>query len=121
MNDSATPKTLLMQVKKKWLVETITSLGSGYQTHLAYKNEWIDPKVLADIKSKQWEPKVLGAIVFQDQNTYHRIAEVELMEVNDFDTFVRFDLRLLEVVPFIRGKWSDSGSSYLCYYQKHSA
>ena len=118
MIDKQTPKTLLMLVRKKWLVESITSLGSGYLTHLAYKNEFIDPAVLADIKNNQWVPKVLGEIIFQDKGTNQRIAEVEVIEVNDFDTFIRFDLRLLEVSPFVKGKWPDPGSSYLCYYKK---
>ena len=37
MMDQQAPKTLLMLVKKKWLVEQ-SSLGSGYLTHLAYQN-----------------------------------------------------------------------------------
>jgi hypothetical protein len=122
MKETQTPKTLLMLVKKKWLVETITGLGSGYITHLAYQNEFIDPKVLVDIKSNQWGEKVLGEIIFQDQNTNRRVAEVEVIEVNDFDAFIRFDLRLLEVSPFIRSKWTNPESSYLCYYyQKNPA
>jgi hypothetical protein len=121
MKDMQAPKTLLLMVKKKWLVEAITSLGSGFLTHLAYQNELIDPNVLADIKSNQWEQKVLGEIIFQDQGTNHRIADVEVIEVNDYNTFIRFDFRLLEVSPFVRGKWTDLGSSYLCYYQKHPA
>jgi hypothetical protein len=120
MKETQAPKTLLMLVKKQWLVESITGLGSGYLTHLAYRNELIDPAVLADIKNKQWIPKVLGEIVFKNQDISQRIAEVEIMEVNDFDTFVRFDLRLLEVSPFIRRKWTDSGSNYLCYYQREA-
>jgi hypothetical protein len=121
MQNEHTPKTLLMKVKKQWLVESITSLGSGYLTHLAYQNECIDPAVLGDIRSDQSKLKVLGEIIFQDQNSSHRIAEVEIIEVNDFTNFIRFDLRILEVSPFLRGKWIDSGSNYLCYYQKHSS
>ena len=121
MKETQAPKTLLMLIKKKWLVEAITSLGSGYLTHLAYQNESIDPAVLADIKTNQWVAKVLGEIIFQDQSINHRVAEVEVIEVNDFDTFIRFDLRLLEVIPFVRGKWTEPESSYLCYYQKNPA
>lgn len=121
MKDSNTPKTLLMLVNKQWLVESITSLGSGYLIHLAYKNEYIDPLVLTDIKSEQGISKVLGEIIFQDQSTSHRIAEIEVIEVNDFNTFIRFDLRLLEVNPFLRGKWINSQTGYLCYYKKHPA
>jgi hypothetical protein len=115
------PKTLLMLVKKKWLVEAITSLGSGYLTHLAYQNESIDPAVLADIKSNQWVAKVLGEIIFRDQSINQLIAEVEVIEVNDFNTFIRFDIRLLEVSPFVKGKWTEPELSYLCYYQKNPA
>ena len=120
MKETQTPKTLLMLIKKQWLVESITSLGSGYLTHLAYRNELIDPEVLADVKNKQWVPKVLGEIIFKNQDIRQQIAEVEVIEVNDFETFVRFDLRLLEVSPFIRRKWTNSDSIYLCYYQKES-
>jgi dihydrofolate reductase len=120
MKDSNTPKTLLMLVNKQWLVESITSLGSGYLIHLAYKNEYIDPLVLTDIKSEQGISKVLGEIIFKDLNNYQRIAGVEVVEVNDFNTFIRFDLRLLEVSPFLRGKWTDSETNYLCYYQRQS-
>ncbi len=109
------PKTLRLLIEKKWLVETITGLGSGYLTHLSYQNEVIDPEVLQIIKNKQFEDKVLGEIIFRDQKDYLRIAEAEVIEVNDFQSFIRFDLRLLEVVPFIRGKVQNYNSNYLCY------
>ncbi|HBF36035.1 MAG TPA: hypothetical protein DDW50_01800 [Firmicutes bacterium] len=120
MVDIQTPKTLLMVVKKQWLVESITSLGSGYLTHLTYQNEFIDPAVLADIRSNQGFSKVLGEIIFLDQNSNQPIAEVEMAEVNDFNTFIRFDFRLLEVSPFIRRKCKLLASNYLCYYQQSS-
>lgn len=121
MPDSQTPKTLLMVVKKQWLVDSITSLGSGYLTHLTYQNELIDPVVLADIKMNQGMLKVLGEVIFRDQNSSQRIAEVEIIEANDFLTFIRFDFRLLEVIPFIRGKSRLSDSEYLCYYLPKTA
>lgn len=121
MSDSQTPKTLLMIVKKQWLVDSITGLGSGYLTHLTYQNEYIDSAVLADIKMNQGLSKVLGEVIFQYQNSNQRIAEVEIIEVNDFNTFIRFDFRLLEVHPFIRGKCELSDSKYLCYYSQKTA
>ncbi len=127
MQDLQTPKTLRMVVKKQWLVDSITSLGSGYLTHLTYQNEYIDPAVLADVKTNREMQKVLGEIIFQSQNLVQnqnigqRIAEVEFVEANDFNTFVRFDFRLLEVNPFIRRKCELLDSEYLCFYQQKIA
>ena len=117
MGDIQTPKTLRMVVKKQWLVESITSLGSGYLTHLTYQNEHIAPVVLADIQSSQGMPKVLGEVIFEEPSGSHPVAEVEIMEANNFNTFIRFDFRLLEVTPFLRHKGELPSSNYLCYYQ----
>jgi hypothetical protein len=117
MKGAQTPKTLLMTIQKQWLVDNITSLGSGYLTYLVYQNEQIEPQVLNDIHNKQLNEKVLGEIVFQDQQGNRRIAEAELVEANNFQTFIRFDLRLLEVVPFTRGKRVVLESNFLCYYK----
>lgn len=118
MKLSLPPKTLQMVIINQWLVDSITSLGSGYLIHLTYPNDVIDPEVLLDIRNQCLENRVLGEIIFLGADVNQRIAEVEVAEANDFKTFIRFDLRLLEVTPFIRNRLSDQQSAYQCSYVK---
>lgn len=119
MKDRFPPKTLHLLIQKAWLVESITSLGSGYLIHLAYKESQIDPEVLADIRSQSLGEDGLGEIIHVGESSNRRVAEVEVVKVNDYQNFIRFDLRLLSVTPFIRDGFEDIQTNYLCYYKKN--
>lgn len=110
------PKTLQMLIKETWLVESIKNLGSGYCTHLAYAVNNIDPQVLGDIQNSGIQG-VLGEIIKLDTNSNQRVAMVEVIRTNDFLSFIRFDLRLLEIVPFIKEVPVEIKPYYLCCYQ----
>lgn len=119
MEKSQSPKTLQMLVKNQWLIDSIIGLGSGYFIHLTYKIIEISPKVLTDIRNHNLEEKVLGEIIFSSQSVYRCIAKVEIFTVNDFQSFVRFDFRLLEVSPFLRESGTFDDLNYLCCYKKN--
>jgi hypothetical protein len=110
------PKTLQMIIKEAWLVESIKNLGSGYYTHLAYTVNDIDPQVLGDIQNSGIQG-VLGEIVKLDATSTQRVATVEVIRTNDFHSFIRFDLRLLEIVPFIKETPVEIKPDCLCCYQ----
>lgn len=110
------PKTLQMLIKETWLVESIKNLGSGYCTHLSYAVKNIDPQVLGDIQDSGIQG-VLGEIIKMDAPSNQRVAVVEVIRTNDFHSFIRFDLRLLEIVPFIKGTPVEIKPNYLCCYQ----
>lgn len=110
------PKTLQMLIKETWLLESIKNLGGGYCTHLAYLNEDIDPEVSNDIKNHNF-PGVLGEIIKIDNTSNRRVARVEVNQINDFRSFIRFDLRLLEITPFFRATCTEVHPNFLCYYQ----
>ena len=110
------PKTLQMLIKEDWLVDSITNLGGGYFTHLSYQAADIDPKVLSDILHPDFRG-VFGEIIKLRPQDNRRIAVVEVSKTNDFKAFIRFDLRLLEVVPYIKDYLVAIQPDYLCYYK----
>lgn len=116
MKDFFPDKTLHLLIEKAWLVDTITKLGSGYLTHLSYQEGRIDPEVLTEIRNQSLGNGVLGEIIHSCGNSGHRVAMVEVAKVNDFQDFIRFDLRLLGVIPFIRDGLIKIESRYSCYY-----
>lgn len=116
MMASHPPKTLQMVIKEKWLVESIKNLGSGYCTHLTYSINDIDPEVRGDIQILGIQG-VLGEITKLDPVSNQRVALVEVNRINDFHSYIRFDLRLLEITPFIKALPVEIKSNYLCYYQ----
>jgi hypothetical protein len=119
MKDFFPAKTLHLLIEQAWLVETITKLGSGYLTHLAYQEGQVDPEVLTEIRNQSLGNDVLGEIIYSCGNSDRRVAVVEVAKVNDFQDFIRFDLRLLGVIPFIRDGLKEIQSRYLCYYHKN--
>ncbi|TCL76369.1 hypothetical protein EDC14_1002128 [Hydrogenispora ethanolica] len=116
MRQPEQPKTLHLLIKSQWLVDSITSLGSGYLIHLVYQNSEIAPDLCAEIKEGRFQEGVLGEIIHFKPGMKRRVAMVEIDKVNDFQNFIRFDLRILEVVPFLRDGIGDADQGYLCYY-----
>ena len=120
MRDLLSPKTLQMTVKNEWVVESITSLGSGYLAHLAYQYCEIGPDVIEDIQNHRLEEGTLGEIIHLGEKGNRRIAKVEIYKINDFQSYIRFDFRLLEVKPFLRNGYTNLPSEYLCFYKNPS-
>ncbi len=116
MNQPIQPKTLHLLIQNQWLVDSVTSLGSGYLIHLVYQDSEIAPDLLAEIKAGRFQIGVLGEIVQIDKGKKRRVAMVEVSKVNDYQNFVRWDLRILVVHPFVRDGVATSGERYLCYY-----
>jgi hypothetical protein len=115
--ESANPlKTLRLVIKNQWLVDSIIFLGSGFTTHLAYSNSEIEPELFNDIRTDNWGEGMLGEIVHQSLEGERRIAKIEVIKANQFNGFVRFDFRLLEVKPFLRNGLHSVTSPYLCFY-----
>ncbi|HPT86259.1 MAG TPA: hypothetical protein PL004_00190 [Bacillota bacterium] len=114
-------KTLQMIIRNEWLVDSIVSLGSGFTSHLAYQNKDIEPEVLDDIRANRFGEEQLGEVIHLSPIGGRRIAKVEIAKANDFETFVRFDFRLLEVRPFLRNGLIAMEPQYLCYYGKNPA
>ncbi|HYH02093.1 MAG TPA: hypothetical protein VEC37_03255 [Bacillota bacterium] len=119
MTSSANPKTLQMVVKNEWAVDSISSLGSGYCSFLAYQYDEVDPEVLDDIRARQIGEGVWGEIIHVKKSGSRRVALVEIKQVNDFDSFVRFDFMILNVAPFLRNGVKPCQSSYKCFYKEN--
>jgi len=121
MKNSTGPGNLQMIVLNRWVVESINGLGSGYITYLVYQNSDIDPEVLEDVYRDHLGEGVLGEIIHAEPRGKSRIARVEVVKVNRYENFLRFDFRILEVKPFLRNGYHDPNSRYLCYYWKSPA
>ncbi len=121
MKKSHTPKTLHLLIKANWLVDSITNLGSGYLIHLTYKLSDIDPEVLKDIKDQRCGEGVLGEIIQLRSEEYRPVAAVEVFKIENQDIGYRFELRILEVKPYLRKRIVDCDSNYSCHYSENPA
>lgn len=121
MKNSHSPKTLHLLIKANWLVDSITNLGGGYLIHLAYRISEIDPEVLKDIKSQRCGEGVLGEIIHLRPDENRSVATFEVFEINDQEPGYRFELRILEVAPYLRKTNVDCSSQYLCHYSENPA
>jgi hypothetical protein len=119
MKDKLPPRTLRMFVLHAWLVDSITTLGSRYITHLSYRTEDIDPEVLGDIRGEHMEAGLLGEIIYKTAQPSRRVAVVEVLKANDYHHFIRFDFRILKVNPSLRDGIILQSMPYECYYQKN--
>ncbi|HHU51347.1 MAG TPA: hypothetical protein GXZ36_05970 [Firmicutes bacterium] len=108
-------RTLQLLVEKEWTLETINSLGSGFLYHLAYPVELIQPALVTAIRSGVvGEGHNLEILHYYD-HTLRRIAVGEVVKINDFQTFMRIDFRLLQTAPSLRGypEATDNGYRFL--------
>lgn len=115
------PKTLHLLIKANWLVDSITNLGGGYLIHLAYRIKEIDPEVLKDIQSQRCGEGVLGEIIHLRPETNRPVATFEVFKLTDQEMGYRFEVRILEVAPYIRKNNSVCSSEYLCHYSENPA
>ncbi len=121
MKNSYSPKTLHLLIKANWLVDSITNLGGGYVIYLDYQNFEIDPEVLKDIKYQRCGEGVLGEIIQLRPKKNRPVATFEVSKINGREPGYRFELRILEVAPYIRKISVDCGSNYLCHYSENPA
>lgn len=121
MKKSHTPKTLHLLIKANWLVDSITNLGGGYLIHLIYELSEIDPEVLKNIKNQSCGEGVLGVIIQLRPENNRPVAAVEVFKISDQDHGYRFELRILEVVPYLRKTLIDCDSKYYCHYSENPA
>lgn len=117
MTSYANPNTLQMVIRDEWAVDSIKSLGSGYYSFLAYQSTEIAPEVLHDIRNQRIGEGLWGEIIHVKKNMGRRVALIELKKLNDFDTFIRFDFMIINVVPFLRNGTKSCQPSYKCFYK----
>jgi len=121
MKNSHAPKTLHLIIKANWLVDSITNLGGGYLIHLAYRISEIDPEVFKDIKSQRCGEGVLGEVIQLRSENKRPVATFEVFRINDQEPGYRFELRILEVAPYLPKISSACNSKYLCHYAENPA
>ena len=121
MNNSHSPKALHLLIKANWLVDSITNLGGGYLIHLAYQFSEIDPGVLKDIKIQRCGEGVLGEVIHLRPKANRPVATFEVFQINDQKNEYRFEIRILEVAPYLRKTSTDCSSNYLCHYSENPA
>lgn len=121
MKNSHSPKTLHLLIKANWLVDTITNLGGGYLFHLAYQSWEIDPEVLKDIKDQKCGEGVLGEVIRLRSDNTRPVATFEVFKINPQESGYRFELRILEVAPYLQKTSNVCNSNYLCHYSENPA
>lgn len=121
MKSSLSPNTLHLLIKADWLVDSIISLGGGYLIHLAYRISEIDPEVLKDIMSQKCGEGVLGEVIHLRPDANRPVATFEVFRINNQEPGYRFELRILEVAPYLRRTNVVCNSKYLCHYSENPA
>jgi hypothetical protein len=112
---------LQLIIEAGWVVESITSLGSGYKFHLTYPAEQVQPEVLADLmggKIVQGHPL---EIIRSTDGHLDRAALAELDRFLDHQNFIRLDFRILQVPPSLRDGIPKNGRRYFCRYREDVA
>jgi hypothetical protein len=59
-------------------------------------------------------------IVLHKNGTTRRISEAELHSVVDFKDYIRFEFRILSVIPFLKDGAAMNQDGYLCWLQKNA-
>jgi hypothetical protein len=106
-----------MLIEKEWAVDSITSLGSGYQFHLTYAQEQLEPELLIDLRAQRIQIGHPMEIIHATHRRMTRVAIAELASFSDCSYFIRLDFRILQVPPYLRNgiPWDNRG--YCCRYK----
>ncbi|NLY75716.1 MAG: hypothetical protein GX075_10470 [Firmicutes bacterium] len=121
MNAAHSPKTLHLLIKANWLVDSITNLGGGYIIHLTYHQTEIDPEVITDIMNQRCGEGVLGEIIQFRSGSSRPVATFEVFRINPQEAGYRFEVRILEVAPYLKKGSATCCSGYLCHYSEKPA
>lgn len=114
---AAVPKNpVQLVIEADWVVESIISLGSGYQFHLTYGIGQVQPETLADLRNGQIEKGHPLEIIHASHGHLERVAEAELEDFMDYQNFIRIDFRILQVPPSLRDGIAENGRKYFCHY-----
>jgi hypothetical protein len=97
MEDDLPGRRLQLIVEHTWVVETLHQLKVGSMYHLAYATAHIEPEVLDDIRTGLLKPGVRAEVALLQGSTLYPVATVELTQINDYLSYVRFDFRLVYV------------------------
>lgn len=106
-----------MAVLNEWVMESLCSLGSGSMYHLSYHPSLIAPGLTMEIRDGRLVTGNPVQIVLHKNGTTRKIAEAELQSVVDFKDYVRFEFRILSVIPFLRDGAAMNMDGYLCWLQ----
>ncbi|MBE3577263.1 MAG: hypothetical protein IMX00_06185 [Limnochordales bacterium] len=97
MEEDLPRRRLQLIVEHSWVVETLHQLKAGSMYHLAYATTHIEPDVLDDIRSGLLQPGARAEVALLQGSTLYPVAVIELTQINDYLSYVRFDFRLLHV------------------------
>ncbi|MBE3583146.1 MAG: hypothetical protein IMX01_03410 [Limnochordaceae bacterium] len=111
---AATGRRLQLIVEHGWVVENLHQLGPGSMYHLAYATAHTDPQVLDDIRNGLLGPGAYAEIVLLQEGHLHPVGAVEISQINDYLSYVRFDFRLLELKDDVPPP--PQGARLLCRY-----
>ena len=106
-----------MLIEKEWAVDSIASLGSGYQFHLTYAQDQLEPELLSDLRAQQVQMGHPMEIIHANHGRMVRVALAELSSFSDCSHFVRLDFRILQVPPYLRNGIPWDNKEYYCRYR----
>lgn len=108
-------RTLYMAVLNEWVMDSLRCLGSGSMYHLSYHPSLIEPTLLASIRDSLIPVGHPVQVILTSGGSARRVAEAELTCIVDFRDYVRFEFRILSVVPFLRDGAKKNTEGYLCW------
>ena len=111
-------RILYMAVLNEWVMESLCSLGSGNMYHLSYHPSLIAPELTMEIREGRLTTGNPIQIVLHKNGTTRRVSEAELHSVVDFRDYIRFEFRILSVIPFLKDGAVMNQDGYLCWLQE---
>ncbi|HHZ20121.1 MAG TPA: hypothetical protein GX391_06405 [Firmicutes bacterium] len=93
-------------------------MGGGYQFHLAYDTSQIEPAVLDDLQNGRI---LAGHVLELLQIREGRLVRFALAELAGWvrpADVIRFDFRILQVIPYLRDGAVRNELEYYCRYKR---
>ncbi|MCL6613962.1 MAG: hypothetical protein K6U03_05020 [Firmicutes bacterium] len=103
-------------VESPWVVETLKALGGGHVVDLTFAEGEIEPVTRRGFLSGELGAGTLGEVLLIGPRL-RRVATFELHAVTRQPGYVRLDLRLLGVTPFVRDGVKAGEFEYRCRFR----
>lgn len=110
------PRLVYMVVFNEWVMDSLRSLGSGSMYHLSYHPSLIAPDLLKECREGRLENGTPVEVILNKNGSGRRVAEAELTSIVDFKDYMRFEFRILSVIPFLRDGARTNQDGYLCWW-----
>lgn len=83
-------------VRRVWVLENLTKIGTGGFYHLAYPHNQITQELLKDMRHRFDHGRIQVFLLSDDSTAYH-VADGEIIAIHWFQSFVRIHFMIRDV------------------------